>query len=340
MKCAILAHRGVLFEQWVESIQKFTTAKISMVKTDGLITEDADFYIFNTAFVHKQRVGNGWGQQKLGVYKDMFGVVIVDEAHCACAEEMSKALLYFNPKIMIGLTATPVRKDGMDKLLELYFGKYDETRIIRISKAPFKVYKVQTGIRPDWTLNTVGKKDWNSVIKSLIENDARNKLIVEIIHANINYNIMVLTKRKTHCKLLADMLKKLGITSTIMVGQDSKYDKTAQVLLSTYSKLGTGFDDSRLNMLIIACSVVEVEQYAGRLRDAEGKNRVIYDLVDDDYNCQAHWRSRKKWYTSRNGVVTNYTCVQTQSQQKKVDADVGDSISEKRVVKRLCKKID
>ena len=240
----------------------------------------------------------------MGIYKEI-GCLIVDEAHIACASEMSKALMYFSPRIVIALTATPIRKDGMDKLLELYFGEYKNTQIIRVAQNPFLVYKLMTGIKPEFTRNVMGKKDWNSVIKSLTENDERNKMIIRLIRKFSDYNILVLTKRKSHCKLIGLLLQQYSIKSTIMTGTDTEYDKSVSVLLSTYSKLGVGFDDSRLNLLIVACSVTEIEQYAGRLRDGKNKNRIIIDMVDDDYNCLHHWKKRQEWYNSRCGIIKN-----------------------------------
>jgi len=102
LKTAVLAHRGILFDQWVESIEKFTTARVQRVGTDGILDPAADFYIFNIGFVHKRwdRKEQCWMLRKLGAYPEI-GVLIVDEAHIACASEMSKALLYFNPRCCI-----------------------------------------------------------------------------------------------------------------------------------------------------------------------------------------------------------------------------------------------
>lgn len=307
LKTAILIHRSVLIDQWEESIRKFTNAKIQIVDTDGVLDPDADFYIFNIAFVHKRwdKSIKSWKPKKLNVFKNI-GLLIVDEAHIACAEEISRALLYFNPRINIALTATPVRKDGMDKVLELYFGDYSTTRIVRIAQNSFTVYRLPTNIKPEFIRNKFGKKDWHSVIESLVENKQRNKIIVDLVKKFKKYNILILTKRKKHCNMLSRKLTKLDISNTVMIGTQKKYDKTARVLLSTYSKLGVGFDDTRLNMLIVACSVTEVEQYAGRLRDGVNKQRIIVDLVDNDGNCLKHWQERRKWYISRNGQVKNY----------------------------------
>ncbi len=341
LKTAILAHRSVLIDQWEESISKFTNAKIQKVNTDGVLDPNADFYIFNIAFVHKKwdKSTKSWIPKKLGVFKNI-GLLIVDEAHIACAEEISRALLYFNPRINIALTATPVRKDGMDKVLELYFGDYSTTRIVRIAQNPFTVYRLPTNIKPKFIRNKFGKKDWNSVIESLVENKQRNKIIINLIKKFKKYNILILTKRKKHCNMLSRKLTKLDISNTVMVGAQKKYDKTARILLSTYSKLGVGFDDTRLNMLIVACSVTEVEQYSGRLRDGVNKQRIIVDLVDNDSNCLKHWQERRKWYISRNGTIKNYYQVfpddkNSEPEQEDDCKDVKNTEKPKRLARRI-----
>lgn len=53
---------------------------------------------------------------------DSFGTVIVDEAHVVCTQNMLSALYVLHPKYLIGLSATPIRADGMHTVLDLYFG--------------------------------------------------------------------------------------------------------------------------------------------------------------------------------------------------------------------------
>jgi hypothetical protein len=315
-KTAVLAHRTILVEQWIESIQKFTTAKIQVVDTNGILDPDADFYIFNIAFVPKMwdKSKKKWVPKIIGSYKHI-GMLIVDEAHIACASEMSKALFYFQPKIIIALTATP-RKDGLEKVLDLHFGEH---KIVRISTSAFTVLRLPTDIKPEFTLNKMGKKDWNSVIHNLSLDKKRNELITKLACKFSNDIILILTKRKVQCDILTEMLMHQGESVTKMKGNDKTYDKTARILVSTFSKLGIGFDDERLTMFIIACDVGEIEQYAGRLRDGVGKTRTIIDLVDDDPNCNAHWLDRRKWYISRNGIIKNYYSLYPDEKPRKLD---------------------
>jgi len=317
-KTAVLAHRTILIDQWIESIRKFTTAKVQVVDTNGILNPDADFYIFNTAYVSKtwSKEKKKWVPRIVGSYKNI-GMLIVDEAHIACAAEMSKAFMYFQPKVVLSLTATP-RTDGLDKVLDLHFG---EEKIVRIAQDPFLVYRLPTGIKPEFTTNKMGKKDWTSVITYLSNHKERNELIVKLAKKFQNNTILILTKRTEQCTILTNLLKMNNQYVTSMKGNDTTYDKQARILVSTFSKSGVGFDDVRFNMFIVACDVGEIEQYAGRLRYTDGIERTIIDLVDDDGNCQDHWLNRRKWYLSRNGDIKNYYSVFPNEKPLKVLAD-------------------
>lgn len=323
LKVGILVHRKILIDQWIESINKFTTAKVQIVKSNDPLDPEADYYIFNIAYVSKiwDTDSKCWKPRKIGKGYPEIGTLIVDEAHAACASEMCKALFYFQPKYTIGLSATPYRNDGLDHLLNLYF---NEEKIVRVSETPFTVYRYPTKIKPEFKKNVRGKKDWNSVIDFLCKSEKRNKMIVDTVLDFPNKTIMIMSKRKEHCDLLSKLLINKGVSVTVMKGTDSTYSRDAQVLISTFSKLGVGFDDSRLDMLILASDVVKVEQYAGRLRYSEGKERIIIDFVDDDCSCQSHWRERRKWYLSRKGEIKNYPNIQKQE----------DIIIHKRLAKR------
>lgn len=300
MKTAVLIHRTVLANQWKESIEKFTTARSQIMSTTDGLDPDADFYIMNIGYLFKEwnKKEKTWKMKPLGIYKHI-GMVIVDEAHVACASEMVKSLFFFEPRILIGLTATPHRKDGLDKVLDVYFGK---ERVVRISQSIFYVYPFKTFFQPTCIKNAQGRKDWSKVIDSIAEDETRNGKIVELVDMFKNETIMILTKLTKHVSVLVSMLKNKGVSVTKMCGTDKTYNSTARVLISTFSKLGVGFDDVRFNCLILASDVEQVEQYAGRLREGS-RDRIIIDMVDEDSNCKAHYSKRRKWYESRNGKI-------------------------------------
>lgn len=305
LKTAFLAHRTVLIDQFVASVQKFTNARVQVVGTNGELDPKADFYVFNMAYVPKKFDSDlkEWVPKKIGKNKEI-GTLVVDEAHLICAFEMSKAFTYFSPKYTIALTATPERPDGLDKVLDLYFGR---ERIIRISTDPFTVYRIPTGIEPESQYNKFGKRIWSSVIDSLSVNEKRNKFICNILNNFQNKFILILTKRVSQRDILAKMLKNVsGGVTVFKAGSKAEYDKNARILITTTDKGGVGFDDIRFEILLLACDVKRVEQYAGRLRQTPGKKRIILHLVDDDHSCNSHWLECRRFYISRNGTILNY----------------------------------
>jgi superfamily II DNA or RNA helicase len=318
MKTAVLIHRTVLANQWKESIERFTTARSQIVSTIDTLDEEADFYIMNIGYIFKEwnKKERIWKMKQLGIYRNI-GVVIVDEAHVACATEMVKSLFFFEPRILIGLTATPNRKDGLDKVLDLYFG---EERIIRISQSVFYVYPFKTFFTPTNVKNTQGRKDWSKVIDSIAEDVYRNQKIIQLVKLFETETIMILTKLTKHVNVLVKMLKENGESVTKMCGTDKQYNTSARVLISTFSKLGVGFDDTRFNCLILACDVEQVEQYAGRLREGS-RDRIIIDMIDEDNNCKAHYRCRKRWYESRNGKIIPFEKRYPKFFQKEIKED-------------------
>ena len=51
-----------------------------------------------------------------------FGLAIFDECHHLGAEVFSKSMAKVASKYMLGLSATPVRKDGLSKVFYWYLG--------------------------------------------------------------------------------------------------------------------------------------------------------------------------------------------------------------------------
>ena len=100
---------------------------------------------------------------------DFYDYIIVDEFHHAAAPTYQKLLEYYNPKILLGLTATPERMDGKSIL------KYFNNRIaaeIRLPEAidrkllcPFQYFGVTDNVDLDSLKWTVGGYDKGELSK-------------------------------------------------------------------------------------------------------------------------------------------------------------------------------
>jgi len=105
---------------------------------DGAEPENTDFVFasFDTILSHLPRLA-----------EQEFDIIIIDEAHHAAATTYSTVINHFQPGLLIGLTATPVRADNRDVLSifggrEGHVGKYDLAWALRHNKLAFPKYTV------------------------------------------------------------------------------------------------------------------------------------------------------------------------------------------------------
>ncbi len=80
---------------------------------------------YRQLFVSIQTLNNQLDQLKLSA--DFYDFIVIDEVHHVTAQSYRKLLNYFNPEILVGLTATPERHDGGDILAD--FGNVIATEI-------------------------------------------------------------------------------------------------------------------------------------------------------------------------------------------------------------------
>jgi superfamily II DNA or RNA helicase len=300
-KACILAHRINLIDQWYYSIKKVCPeATIQILDTKCKIDKSCDFYIINSLNVSKRSRED---------FKDI-GILIIDEAHTICTENLSKGLFHFQPKYMIGLTATPYRTDGMSIILEHFFGP---EIIERKLKRPFNVYVLKTGkngpvkIESETKINKMGKLDWNSVLKSQCLNEGRNIMIVNIIKYFKTRNILVLCKLVEQSKYLLKKLKEEKEEVDMFVSTQKKFNHDSRILISTFSKTGVGFDHPKLDMLIIASDVEEgIEQYVGRIFRRQDTTPIIIDILDEFRPLYNHYLTRRKLYLETGAEINDY----------------------------------
>ena len=107
-----------------------------------------------------------------GIDPGAFDILIVDEFHHAAAATYDQLLQHFEPRVLLGLTATPERADGQDVLS--WFGGHvaAELRlwdaIDRGLLAPFQYFGVHDEVdlsRVRWTRGRMPRTNWNSCIR-------------------------------------------------------------------------------------------------------------------------------------------------------------------------------
>lgn len=342
LKTMILCHLTEVNKQWIQSIEKWTDAKVQHVKGSKLDPK-ADVYVMGI------RKASSF---KMSDFVDI-GFVIVDEAHISTTKCFTDTLLKFRCKYLLGLSATPTREDGLHCLFKPYFGPRKEY-ILRHEVKNFTVVKYSTPFVPTVEYNFyLGEThvDWTKLISSLAMNKERQLLICDIVRRHPDRTIMILSDRVQLCDDLYEMLIDSGETVDRLYGtikdisinelkrrckakgvkgySKMKKDElknalgmpkarfSGRVLIAGTKKAGVGFDDPRLNMLILATDAKNVAQFEGRIRKS---NNIIYDIVDKYNTLERHWGMRKKWWIKRGATIV-YEGVQKSDVDDKGDKD-------------------
>ena len=295
LKAVVICPNDTLKEQWKTEILKFTSnkAKVQIVKSNKLDPK-ADVYIVGPVKASKFTRDD---------YEDI-GIVVVDEAHMLTRKTFTDTLFRFGPMYLVGLSATPDRKDGLDGLFSYYFGD-SSNFLVRSEKKPFTVYKYETSYKPEISYTFVRGKttlDWSKVITSLAENQERTQ---EIAHLAMNFptnKIIIICDRNVLAESLFHELERLGDSPELLIGSKKKWDKTKRILVTGMKKGGVGLDDESLDLLILAADMKDVRQCEGRIRV---RNNIVIDVVDDFISLERHWKVREKWYISRGATISS-----------------------------------
>jgi len=297
LKTLIVCHRLVLIEQWIKAIERFIdNPKIGFVKPSLSAkkldqAKNCDFLLVNAQNV--KTLGEEF-------FKDV-GLVVIDEIHCILAESLSECLGYLCPRYLIGLSATPHRSDGLDKLLDFYFG--ENNKIVRELHHPHNVYKIDTGIEYEQDTKT----EWNAMITSQCLHEKRNNLIINIVLHFKERHFLILCKRVEQAKYISSKLEEEKETVSLMVEDTNDFDQNSRIIVASIQKCGVGFSHDILDSLILASDVEEYFiQYLARVMRTEDVKPMVFDLVDDDKALKRHFSERKKVYTKAGGVIHNF----------------------------------
>ena len=288
----ICCHRLVLIEQWKHAITKFTNGTCQVLSSSEPI-KDVNFYIINIQTIQKRNLEDF----------DSVSVLVVDECHTICTQNLVRSLMFVRPKFCLGLSATPYRDDGMQDVLHRVFG---EKIIHKQLKRLYSVYILETGFKPVVTKQESGNMDWNDILKQQSENKDRNTLICKVAKYFTTRNILIICKRVAHANYLYEQLKDTESVDCFM-GTNKTYNSDARILIVTCSKGGVGFDHPKLDMLIVAADVENLfVQYLGRIFRRDDTFPIVVDMKDKFAGFQRHLKTRQDVYKETCGTIMNF----------------------------------
>lgn len=291
----ILVHRKPLLEQWIAQLAMFlglAEKEVGQIgggkrKPNGRL----DVAMIQS-LVRKDKVDD---------FVADYGHVIVDECHHLPAVSFERVLSEVKARFIVGLTATPQRRDGHQPITEMQLGpvRYKVDVKSQVARRPFehKLIVRETEFRLASDKFGPGIQE---IYGALARDDARNRRILDDVITALQEgrSPIVLTERKDHVDYFAEQLRNLVRHLVVLRGGMTAKERRAsadqlasipdaaeRLVLATGRYVGEGFDDARLDTLFLAMPISwkgTLIQYSGRLhRHHPGKTEVrIYDYVD------------------------------------------------------------
>lgn len=309
----VVLESSSLMEQWKDALEKFLVideplpqyqTKTGRVKTrNSLIGKLQGAHDSMTGIIDIAMAGSLCKKGEFHEFLNQYGMIIVDECHHAASDRISAVLKEVKAKYVYGITATPKRGDGLEKINYMLLGpirySYTAKENAKAQGIDHLVYPRFTRVVPARGVITE-KMHPNEAYNIIHDNDIRDEQILADIRECVakGRTPVVLSRYKDHSKKLYDRVKEYADHVFLLTGNNSKKEHRkileqmqqvppaeTMVLVATGKLVGEGFDYPRLDTLFMAMPVAfrsVVEQYAGRLnRDYEGKkNVIVYDYID------------------------------------------------------------
>lgn len=333
----IKVHKDPLAEQWIDEIKKFfPEAKIGRIQGDTLDYKGKDFVITMVQTVDSRKEEFLRNKE----LRNYFRTEIVDECHRMGSREWGATAYVFNNKYRIGLTATPERNDGCEKVFRFHLGdtvaKLDATNLEPVIYYYDSLYK-------DYNNYSINTKPVFVQLKILANNKLRNRRIVDKLIGALktDRNIIVMSKYVDHLETLKKMtdarlyleinenkeVKLLNKKTSFFIGAlngEKKADgkikkiklkkeeleeaKKADILFATYKMAEDAFNLPKLDTLFMALPIKDPRQAIGRIlrKTNYEKKPIVIDITDEFISfCSSLRKIRSKIYDSKGWRHTN-----------------------------------
>ena len=291
----VLVHRRQLLDQWRERLAAFLNLPIKSIGQIGGGRKRA-IGIIDVAIIQSLN-----RKQVVDDVVANYGHVVVDECHHLSAVSFEQVLRQVKARYITGLTATPQRKDGHHPIIVMQCGpiRYHVNAKEQAQARPFKHIAVPRPTNFRLPLSTQ-KPEMHALYAALTTDKSRNDLItVDLVRAvKAGRSPILLTERTSHVDEFAGRLA--GLVKHVVVlkgGMGAKQRRAIaerlaairtseeRVLLATGRYIGEGFDDARLDTLLLAMPISwhgTLQQYVGRLHRLHDNKRevIVYDYVD------------------------------------------------------------
>ena len=290
VKTLIIVNKNMLLDQWISRFVDYFGYKKSDI---GFLGKSQNRLNGNIDIATMQSLNN------IPELVENYTQVIVDECHHIPALTFEQIVKNFKGKYILGLSATPNRKDELDPILYQQLGNISYE---------YKKPKTHTNRLLVIKTEFISSADnYASIINELVSNEDRNRQIVKTIKENIDRKILLLSDRIEHLNLLENILKEENIDFVSVHGSQNKKEqvenmqkvKTSSLILATSSFFGEGIDFPHLNTIIFATPISfygRLIQYLGRIGRGNQECLAIDFLDSKNAMLNSTYKKRLEGY--------------------------------------------
>ena len=330
----VIVHNTFLRDQWADRVRSFLPkARLGRIQADVCEIENCEVIIAMLQTVSMREIN-------INVFRPI-GLVIVDECHHIASEVFVQALPKVTSRYMLGLSATPTRKDGLMHVAHWFLGPLVyESKAVDSEDRSICVevyeYKNEDPVFNEIIYNPQGVMFTTLMVNKLAACEDRTRWLVGILEDVVTESpqrqVLVLTDRVQHTKdLLAALPPGVQETAAILsqsVSSAKRADFCAskRILIATYAMCKEGFDVPTLNTLLMATPRPDIDQIVGRILRVERSARTIHPLILDivDPQFRRQFQERNSLYKKRAYTVTKMALAQEpqepQAQQSLIPA--------------------
>ena len=309
----IIVHNTFLYDQWCDRIRAFLPhARLGKLQGETVDVDDRDVVIAMLQSLSMKTY-------PIETFKKI-GLVVVDECHHIASEVFVQAIPKITSKHMLGLSATPVRKDGLMFVMEWVLGPIlykSEAADTEDPQTRVEVYEFKSTDAEflEIVYNSQGVMSVANMVNKLTAYEPRTALIVDVISDIVRTSperqILVLSDRVQHTKdilarLPPEVQSKAAILSTdVKSAKRAEFCVDRKVLIATYAMCKEGFDVASLNTLVIATPRPDVDQIVGRILRVEKSARTVHPLIIDivDSQFRRQFQERLSLYNKRKYTI-------------------------------------
>ena len=307
-KTIVVVHKDFLMTQWRDRIKQFLPdAKIGKIQQNTIDVDGKDIILSMVQSLSMKEYDSETFSS--------FGLAIFDECHHLGAEVFSKSMRKVASKYMLGLSATPNRKDGLRKVFEWYIGPivymtkeknedYVEVQLMSYDCQDKKYCKEEKTFKGDACMPRM--------INNICEHFPRTKMILTLVEKYFKEGrkILILSDRREHINLMEKYIEqniapdKVGQYVGGMKPNKLRESQEKDIIIGTFSMASEGMDIPKLNAIILASPKSDVEQSVGRIFREKACNRthhpLIIDIIDDFSLFKRQSEKRQTLYRKMN----------------------------------------